>query len=91
MTRSIRWGVLVLVLAAVATVALLVLGVRQSMGAECEVCVTFLGRTECRRAAGKDEREATTTATQNACAFLAGGMTQSIQCGNTVPDSVVCE
>ncbi len=78
-------------LAALATVGLLVLGVRQSMSVGCEVCVTFQGRTECRRAIGADEREATTTAIQNACAFLAAGMTQTVQCQNRAPDSVVCD
>ncbi|NIP16049.1 MAG: hypothetical protein GWM88_15480 [Pseudomonadales bacterium] len=53
--------------------------------------MTFNGRTVCRSAVGKDEREATSTAVQNACALLAGGMTQSIQCQNRAPDSVVCD
>jgi len=83
--------VILLGVAALATVGLIVVGVRQSLGAGCEVCVTFQDRTACRSAVGADEREATTTAIQNACAFLAGGMTQTVQCQNREPDSVVCE
>ena len=54
----------------------------------CEVCVTFQGRTNCARASGKTEEEAQRTAQDTACATISGGMTESIQCSNTPPDSV---
>ena len=57
----------------------------------CEVCITFGGRSECREAYGKTRDEAVRTATDNACAPLAGGMTDSISCSNTTPDRVTCE
>jgi len=56
----------------------------------CEVCVTYQGRTNCATAAGTSEQEATRTATDVACAPISSGMTESIQCGNTRPDSVNC-
>ncbi len=91
MSRSVRRAVIVLVLAALATVGLIAVGVRQSMSTTCEVCITFEGGSACRTAAGATEREATTTATSNACAFLASGMTRSVQCQNRLPDSVDCK
>ncbi|MBZ5554460.1 MAG: hypothetical protein LAO21_17210 [Acidobacteriia bacterium] len=55
---------------------------------ECEVCVEFKGRTSCRTAAGSTREEAVRTATDNACADIASGMTDSIACGHTTPTSV---
>lgn len=91
MTRSVKRGAVLLGLAALATIGLLVMGVRQSMNKSCEVCMTFQGRRACRTAAGVTEEEATTTALQNACALIAAGMTQTVQCQNRSPDSIVCE
>jgi hypothetical protein len=90
-TRSVKWGAILFAIAALATIGLLVLGVRQSLSASCEVCMTFQGRSTCRTAVGADEREATTTAIQNACALISAGMTQTVQCQNRAPDSIVCE
>ncbi len=90
-TRSVKRGAILLGIAALATIGLIVVGVRQSMHKSCEVCVTFQERTVCRVAVGATEEEATTTAIQNACAFLAAGMTQTVQCQNRAPDSIVCE
>jgi len=53
-----------------------------------EVCMEYRGRTVCRTAAGATREEAVRTATDNACALLAGGMTDSMQCGRTPPKSV---
>lgn len=75
----------------VAMAALLVSLMLQQAKVTCEACVTFRGRTQCRSAVGPDREQATRTAIDNACAFLASGMTDSIQCANTPPDSVQCE
>ena len=72
------------------TVLLIVVAVRGSLQESCEVCVTFLGRTACREAVGATRDEAARTALDNACAFLASGMTQTVQCTNTRPDRVTC-
>jgi hypothetical protein len=90
-TTSIKRAAIVLGVLALVTIGMIVLGVRQSLGSTCEVCITFQGRTECRAAVGANEQEATTTAVQNACALISAGMTQTIQCQNRPPDSVVCE
>ena len=91
MTTSIKRAAIVLGVLALATIGMIVLGVRQSLESSCEVCVTFQGRTDCRTAVGANEQEATTTAVQNACALISAGMTQTVQCQNRPPDSVVCE
>jgi len=57
----------------------------------CEVCIEFNGRTECRKATGKDRMEAQMTAASTACGLLAGGVAESIACPNTPPKSVTCE
>lgn len=63
------------------------MGLRQ---VSCEVCMTFQGRTNCATAAAPTREEATRTASDVACAPIAAGMTESIQCSNTPPDSVKC-
>lgn len=72
------------------TVAAIGLSISRAFSESCEVCITFHGRTQCRAAHGPTHEEAIRTATDNACAFLAGGMTESVQCQNTRPDSVAC-
>ena len=54
----------------------------------CEVCITFQGKTDCRIASATTREQAQRAATENACSQLAAGVTESIQCGNTPPDSV---
>ena len=57
---------------------------------ECRVCVTFSGRTICRTGASGTEKAAVESAVTSACSGLASGMTESIKCENTPPDSVTC-
>jgi hypothetical protein len=61
------------------------IGLRQH---RVEVCITFQGRTDCRIASGPTQQEALTTAVQNVCGVIASGMTDSISCQNTPPDSI---
>jgi hypothetical protein len=84
-------AVLIFLFLAAATAAVLVLAVRGQQRVHCEVCVTFHGATNCREAAGGTSAEAQKTAHENACAFVASGMTDSIACQNTPPDSVKCD
>ncbi len=53
-----------------------------------EVCMTFHGQTNCRTAAGSTEEFARRSATTNACAAIASGVTDSIACENTLPTKV---
>jgi hypothetical protein len=57
---------------------------------ECRVCVTFNGQSLCRTAASGTRKAAIESAVTSACSGLASGMTDSISCGNTPPDSVEC-
>ena len=81
-------AVIVVLLALVALIAYSMKGVG---GHTCEVCIEFDGRTECRTAKGATREEAIRTATDNACALLTSGMTESIRCGRTQPSRVKCE
>jgi len=53
-----------------------------------EVCMAFAGHRDCRTASARNRQEALRTAVTNACAQLASGVTDSIQCENTPPESV---
>ncbi len=57
---------------------------------ECDVCVTFQNQQVCRTAASGERKAAVESAVTSACATLASGMTDSIRCQNTTPDSVTC-
>ncbi len=80
---------IVIVIAALA--ALILYSTLRLGGYSCEVCMEFAGRTACRTARGTSEQEARRTATDNACALLASGVTDSIACTNTPPRSARCE
>lgn len=54
----------------------------------CEVCITFRGSQSCRIAAASTRELALRAATENACAQISSGVTDSNQCNNTPPDSV---
>ena len=54
----------------------------------CEVCISFAGKSKCRKASGPDKSACQQTATDNACAFLSSGMTDSIKCASTDPTRV---
>ena len=78
-----------LILAAVVVfiglLAYMSMGLRQ---VRVEVCVGFQGHQNCRTAAGPTEEQAIRTATDNACATISSGMTESMTCGRTPPLSV---
>lgn len=53
-----------------------------------EVCMEFKARKNCGTAAAPSEEEAIRTATDNACALISSGMTESMACTRTPPASV---
>jgi len=79
---------LISVLFLLAFVGLVVYSTLDLNKVSCEVCMTFNGRTNCAKASGTSAEEAQRTATDTACAPISGGMTESISCSNTPPDSV---
>jgi len=54
----------------------------------CEACMSFQGRSACRTAGASTKQQALRTATENACAQIASGVTDSIACENSPPTSV---
>lgn len=52
---------------------------------ECRVCMDYKGRTNCSNAMGSDQAACVQTASDNACATIASGMTESIQCTQSEP------
>ena len=53
-----------------------------------EVCVEFNGQESCRTASAASRDEARRTATDNACALLTNGMTESMACGAKAPTKI---
>ena len=54
----------------------------------CEVCMTFDGRTVCRNGGGETREAAVRVATDTACTDLTSGMTPLLQCQSTPPSRV---
>jgi hypothetical protein len=57
---------------------------------ECEVCMRYEGYEQCRAASAATREEAVRSATDNACALLTSGMTNTIRCGQSDPLRVSC-
>jgi hypothetical protein len=57
---------------------------------ECRVCIEFEGRRNCATAAAATQPEAIQSARNTACGTIAGGVRDSIQCGNTPPSEQAC-
>ena len=53
-----------------------------------EVCIGYHGRTECRVASADTDDHALRSAQSNACALLASGVTETMQCEHNEPVSV---
>ena len=57
---------------------------------ECEVCLEYAGRSECRTASGGDAEQARMQALTSVCTVLASGVTRGLECQRTPPRSVRC-
>jgi hypothetical protein len=73
---------------AVIVIAAIVMSTFRSQPFRCRVCIAYNGRTDCRTAAAQTREEAQRSATTTACAQLAGGVSDSIRCENTPPQSI---
>jgi hypothetical protein len=69
-------------------VGFVVVSTFQGERVRCRVCMVFNGRRDCRTASAANRMEAQRTATDNACAQLSSGVTETGQCENTPPESV---
>ena len=84
MRKEVILGIVIVV----AILSVLTYSSMQLSKAMCRVCVTYKGQTNCATASGTSRKEAMGTATTTACGLISGGVTGSIQCGNTPPDSI---
>jgi hypothetical protein len=57
---------------------------------ECEACIEFAGRRECRSVAAADREHAIQQAVSTACAVLVSGVTAGLECQRSVPRSLSC-
>ena len=53
-----------------------------------EVCMAYQGRTNCRTVAAKSEAAAVRSASDNACADIASGVTDTMRCEQSAPQSI---
>ncbi|HXP88046.1 MAG TPA: hypothetical protein VN841_25170 [Bryobacteraceae bacterium] len=81
MKKPVLFGILFFLL----VLGVLVYSSMNLSGKRVEVCVAFRGATACRTASGSTEEFALRTATSNACAQIASGVTDSIACENAPP------
>ena len=68
--------------------AFLTFNVLSKQTVDCEVCMSYAGMKKCRTAQAPTKEECQRTATDNACAYLSSGMTESMKCTSATPDSV---
>lgn len=81
---------MVVTLVVVIALAAIVWSTFRQAQVSCEVCIAYMGRTQCRTASGATKDVAMRAATDNACAFLSSGMAEGIQCANTPPLKAEC-
>ncbi len=77
-------------LGSAAFVGLVVYGTLQIPTVECEVCITFRGRSDCRTVAGATATEARSAAVTNVCALMSSGVTDTLACERTPPTKIEC-
>jgi hypothetical protein len=70
--------------------AALVWSTLQQSGVECEACVDYRGGSACSRVAASNADEAARQAQASACATLAHGVTEGLECDRTPPRSLHC-
>lgn len=82
-----------LLLALVVSAAFVAVVIYRSLhvaGYRCELCLSFKGQRVCRAVEGSTEAEARSAALNNACAVLAAGVTETLACERTEPDTIRC-
>lgn len=53
-----------------------------------QVCMAFNGQSSCKIASASTDSGAMRTATEGACADIAGGVTDTVKCQNAAPQSI---
>lgn len=84
-----KWiKVLAVIAAMILPAAWMTFQIMSAQTIKCRVCMDYRGSKDCRDAEGPTKEECQRTATDNACALISSGMTESIQCSNTPPSGV---
>lgn len=60
-------------------------------GVDCEVCIEYRGRSDCRTVTAPDREQAIAQAISTVCASISGGVTDSMACGRTPPTTLRCD
>jgi hypothetical protein len=58
--------------------------------AQCEICVEYKGRSACQTAAAAGQAQAEAQAQSGACAQVAGGVTETLECASITPSVRRC-
>jgi hypothetical protein len=72
----------------VAAVAFIIYSSMSGAQYRVEVCMTYQGRNSCRTASADTQEHALRSATSNACALIASGVTDTMACERAEPVSV---
>jgi hypothetical protein len=78
------------ILIGVGFVVVVVIAAMGQFRVRCEVCMAHRGRQICDVASAADRASAEMQARSSACSQISNGVTDGIQCNNTVPVSVTC-
>ena len=81
-------GVLIVLVFGAAFLAIMIYSTMGLREYRVEVCVEFNGQQNCRTASGSTREDAQRAATDNACALIANGMTESMACTARPPRNV---
>lgn len=81
-------GVWIVVIFLAAFLAIMYTSTQGLKAHRVEVCIEYQGREACRIASGDTKEHAQRTASDNACALIASGMTDSMACTNTPPKKI---
>jgi hypothetical protein len=79
---------LVVALFVVAFLALLVYSTVHGPRYRVEVCMVYQGRSACKTVAAKSEEGALRSGRENACADISSGVTDTVRCQNSDPQSI---
>lgn len=79
------------ILAAVVFFAALYFVTLAESSVRCTVCHDYGGGSSCDTVSAPDRRQAVAQAVSTACAKLAGGVTQTMECTRIASRSVACE
>ncbi len=83
-----KWPVILGVLFIAGIIAAMIALTPHSARFNCEVCMSYQGRTVCRNGGGDTKEAAQRVATDTACTDLTSGMTQLLQCQSSQPASL---